>query len=395
MPVEQAGDAAWAAATAHEPLTSDGVTHAQETSITHTSGETRKTLHEEGDTGERALETIEPSRAPAGVEIRQNNLEDVQHDPAQESSASTSTHTEQSAANKRGPMEPTSLSQDAQGTPNGAMEQSQPPSLDYSLRTRKVSIAIFWTLILIDSIAIPLVLYFCLHYLNNLSPNAVFSISTACLGGISIVEYVLRFWRLWKHTSTCRVIGARRWYLDWFHWNFSAAWIFIMAELIIGTSFEDPPIRLLAMPLSSMLFWFSLEIMLEDGLRYFGKPAPLRISSIQKGEPIRPGIYSIIEDVCAVDGSGGTAFRTRLDNRFKASHCFRQMLHRLSEVWAISMLVCAILTTIFVFTIHNEAAYVVGWTLPSLWAGVMTLWTFWYVKRALRYEQRMWNERTP
>lgn len=258
-----------------------------------------------------------------------------------------------------------------------------------------MAITVFWTLILIDSIAIPLVVYFCLQYLTNLSPNAVFSISTACLGGISVAEYFLRFWRLWKKGSTCRVIGARRWYLDWFHWNFSAAWIFIMAELIIGTAFKQPPIRLLAMPLSSLIYWFSLEIITEDILRYFGKPAPLRISSIQKGEPIRPGIYSIIEDICAVDGSGGTAFRKALDERFKASHYFRQMLHRLSEVWAISMLICAVVTTILVFTIQPEAAYVVGWTVPFIWAGIMTLWTFWYVKRCLWHEQQKWNEPTP
>lgn len=109
----------------------------------------------------------------------------------------------------------------------------EPPPLNYTLRTRKMSIFIFWSLILIDSIAMPIALYFGLWYGTSLSPNAVFSIVTAALGGVSILEYVVRFWRLWKKGSTCRVIGARRSYLDWFHWNFSFAWVVIMIELIV------------------------------------------------------------------------------------------------------------------------------------------------------------------
>ena len=59
----------------------------------------------------------------------------------------------------------------------------------------------------------PLALYFGLWYGTDLSPNTVFSIVTAALGGISIFEYVLRFWHLWKKGSTCRVIGGRRSYV--------------------------------------------------------------------------------------------------------------------------------------------------------------------------------------
>lgn len=113
-----------------------------------------------------------------------------------------------------------------------------PPPLDYDLRSRKRSIAIFWTLILIDSIVMPLGLYFGLWYGTNLTPNTVFSIVTAALGGASIFEYVVRFWRLWKKGSTCRVIGGRRAYLDWFHWNFSLSWVIIMVELIM---YVNPP----------------------------------------------------------------------------------------------------------------------------------------------------------
>lgn len=272
------------------------------------------------------------------------------------------------------------------------VEPTGPPPLNYTLRTRKLSIAFFWSLILFDSIAVPIGLYFGLWYGTSLSPNAVFSISTGCLGGVSIIEYILRFYRLWKKGSTCRVLNARRWYLDWFHWNFSAAWIFIMVELIVGTIPERPPIRLLAMPVASLVYWFGFSLVLQDTLRWLGYNCPIRISSVQEGEPFRPGIYSIIEDIVAVDGSGGTQFRAELNARYEASHQFRQMLHRLTMFWGVGALFAATLTTILIFTLSPDPAYVVGWVLPFLWAGVWTLATFWYVKRCLRYEHEHYGQ---
>jgi len=124
---------------------------------------------------------------------------------------------------------------------------ARPPPLNYSLRKRKKSIAIFWTFIFVDCVLLPIALYFGLWYGTNLSHNAVFSISTGLLGTVSIVEYFIRFRRLWKKFSTCRVIGARRWYLDWFHWNLSVAWIAVMIELIV---YVAPPLFCSGHPLT-------------------------------------------------------------------------------------------------------------------------------------------------
>lgn len=111
----------------------------------------------------------------------------------------------------------------------------KPPPLNYSLRTRKNAIIWFWTLIFVDCILMPIGMYFGMWYgltRDQLSANAVFSISTALLGTVSIVEYFVRFIRLWRKNSNCRVIGAQRHYLDWFHWNLSVGWFFVMIELI-------------------------------------------------------------------------------------------------------------------------------------------------------------------
>ncbi|KAF2499537.1 hypothetical protein BU16DRAFT_274912 [Lophium mytilinum] len=272
------------------------------------------------------------------------------------------------------------------------LDFTRPPGLNYSLRPRKKAIAIFWTLIILDCVAMPIALYFGLWYGTSLSPNAVFSISTGALGTVSIVEYFLRFHRLWRKGSTCRVIGAQRFYLDWFHWNLSVAWFFVMIELIVGTVPEHPPIRLLAMPVPTMFFAIGTELLIIDIARFFGMRAPCRISSLPMGAPLRPGIYAYIEDVCAVDGSGGTEFRQRLNLRYQASHMFRQMLHRLTLFWALGAIIISAVCTAIIFTIDKDVAYVLGWCIPFVWAGIWAVITTKWVQVSLRDEYANWEE---
>lgn len=274
-------------------------------------------------------------------------------------------------------------------------QSTGPPDLDYSLRARKKSIAFFWILCLVDVIGVPIALYFGLWYGTSLSPNAVFSISTATLGGVSLWEYFLRSWRLWKKNSTCRCHGAPRLYLDWFHWIYSFAWFLIMFELILGTVQHNPPIRVLAMPVATMCWTFGISFLLQDIARARGIRVPLRISSMPAGAPLRPSLYSIIEDIVAVDGCGGTAYRDRLNARYEASSDFRAMIHRQSVFWTSGCLAASLLTTVLIWTIQRDAAYVIGWTVPFIWAGIWTWITIPWVQRDLRREKENWEKPGP
>jgi hypothetical protein len=87
---------------------------------------------------------------------------------------------------------------------------TEPPPLPYTLRTRKKSIAFFWTLFVIDTLVQPLVLYWTLWYLTDLSHNMVFTIVTAALGGISVFEYLYRLYHLFRKNSQARPLNAKR-----------------------------------------------------------------------------------------------------------------------------------------------------------------------------------------
>ncbi|KAJ9200862.1 hypothetical protein DTO166G4_5795 [Paecilomyces variotii] len=275
----------------------------------------------------------------------------------------------------------------------GAVHHSDvPPPLPYSLRDRKKSIAFFWTIFVIDTLAQPLILYYTLWYLTPLSHNLVFSISTACLGGVSVFEYFYRFYNLFRKGSKARPLNARRSWLDFFHINFTIVWLILAVELIVGTSATEPYIRLLAMPLPTVMYYFGAVHLSLDILRMRGYKAPFRISSTPRGSPMPTALYVLIEDIVAVDGGGGQKYRYALRTRYLSSPYFRHMLFEMNCFWAGGSLIFAGAITAIVFTTPRNVAYTLGWALPFAWAGVWTAITIPWVQSDLRREKAAWAE---
>ncbi|KAI5292842.1 hypothetical protein KEM52_006030 [Ascosphaera acerosa] len=271
---------------------------------------------------------------------------------------------------------------------------AEPPPLPYTLRTRKRSIALFWSIFFVDTNVQPLVLYYTLWYLTDMSDNLVFTITTITLGGVSVAEYFYRFWQLFKKGSQVRPLNARRSWLDFFQINFTLVWFLLAVELIVGTVREHPPIRLLAMPLPTVLFYFGFVFLSLDVLRAYGFRAPFRISSTPKGAVMPTALYPLIEDIVAVDGGGGQRYRHALRSRYLASPPFRQMLFEMNCFWAGGAVAAATLTTALVFTLPRDAAYACGWSVPFVWAAIWTAATVPRVQWHLRRERRAWARLT-
>ncbi|KAJ1330818.1 hypothetical protein MN608_04274 [Microdochium nivale] len=282
------------------------------------------------------------------------------------------------------------------------LDFGRPPTLNYTLADKKLRIFFFWCLVLVDCAIMPMGVYFLLWYEAGpgkkprpgpLSANTVLNIVSATIGGTSVIEWLLRSWKLWKKGSDCQVIGARnRWCFDWFHWWFGLCLLVVVAELVVGTSFKRPMRRLLALPLSSVQAIFGIVLLVLDMLHLCSVPAPMRISSVARGDAVPPGIYPLIEDICAVSGGGKATFREALARRYKASHVFRVLLRRLGAFWSYGALGCAGGTMYLVTEVVDiDIAYALGWTVPFVWACVWTLVTIPYVKYMLAKELRLWR----
>lgn len=114
------------------------------------------------------------------------------------------------------------------------------------------------------------------------------------------------------------------------------------------------------MPVPSLLF-VAAGIELLGTLGYmFNVRLPFRNSSLAKGQLSRPGVYTIIEDVVAVEGGGGRTFREELDKRYQASPEFKSMLMKLSFFWSVPALLIAGGTTAVIWTVPATVGFGVG-----------------------------------
>ena len=258
--------------------------------------------------------------------------------------------------------------------------------LPLNLRDHKTPIAIQWTSIILTSGILPIVGYFSMRYATDQPINICLSPWLALMGVVSIFSWLKRTWFLARKNSDCRPLGVDKgWKLDYFGWNFLFGFSVLTILISLGIALEN--IRIVALPLSILILYVSTELLIAQALLAMGVRAPFRLSSIAKGDPARPGTYVIVEDVVAVDGEQGQAWRRAWSSRYEASRAMQSHLRRMDLLWGITGL--GIVAVVFgcAFGIENEnVGYAIGWALPWTWAGIMTMITIQMSKAMLRRE---------
>lgn len=146
------------------------------------------------------------------------------------------------------------------------------------------------------------------------------------------------------------------------------------------------------MPVPTFVLFFGTELTLLAFLDAIGAKAPVRISSVPRGSPMRPGIYTIIEDVIAVDTGKGKAYREALNARYEISPRFRRMLRQLNWFWAIPAVIVGggAIAIVWIQDIEQTVSYGLGWGLPPAWAVIWVFLTILYARRCLRMEKVAW-----
>ncbi len=135
------------------------------------------------------------------------------------------------------------------------------------------------------------------------------------------------------------------------------------------------------------MFFLSTLTLLSLILNALKIPVPFRFGSLEAGNVVRPAVYYIVEDVVAVDGNGGIEYREAFTARYESSEVFRGMIWMLSLLWMVAFYVFAGVFAVLVFRLPREAVYAVGWAGPFPLAGLMAVWTIFYVKAVLREEE--------
>lgn len=263
------------------------------------------------------------------------------------------------------------------------------PSLNVDLRAHKLALAIPWIVLLFTACIIPIVGFYALHFGTDVEQNIQLAPWLALFGVGSLHSLFTRTWRLVKNTDGCRPLGQRSAAgLDFFGWNFIFGFVLLTIFISLGIGLEL--LRLVSLPLSVLILYVCLELLLAQAFMALGVRAPFRISSVGRGATVKPGIYVIAEDVVAVDAKRGRAFREAWQARYEASPVMRSHLRRLDLMWGVSGLIVVAIVFGVVSGLENElVGYGVGWALPWVWAGTMTMISFRMGSGVLRKEREM------
>jgi hypothetical protein len=230
------------------------------------------------------------------------------------------------------------------------------------------------------------------------------TLPTAVLGIFTAIAIFDRVWKLIRVSPEYRPLNSPRYALDIFQWGYFLALLIISALITSALARGDKDlddhdfqIRLISLPAAVLMYLVASLTLLSLALNRLELKLPFRFGSLNAGNVLRPAVYYIVEDIVAVDGGGGVEFRKAFVTRYDSSPTFRRMIWEVSVVWMLYFYVFAVLFTALVFTLPKAAVYAVGWAGPFPLAGLMAIWTIFYVKSELRKERKglLENERTP
>lgn len=264
------------------------------------------------------------------------------------------------------------------------------PRLNYNLWHHRTKLSIVTTLLILESSLLPIALFYGLRY-TNLRIGLIFAVITSFFGIVTGIEYGFRILKLVNKKDTYRPLGTTsRWSFDYTHHTLGIGY-FYMSGILIGASIpHSPPIRPLALPVCLFLIQAGTQLAVHGWMHAHKIPAPFRISSIPKGGRVLPLVYTLVEDIIAVDGNAGKDYRTSLMARYTVSPRFRKMIIQMNWFWAIGALVDGIGTLVVIWTVPEVVAYGVGWGSPFVFVVIWTWITVVWARRSLREEKKLW-----
>jgi hypothetical protein len=140
----------------------------------------------------------------------------------------------------------------------------------------------------IDASIVPIVLYYCMKYAGNVPSHIIFAIITTIWGGPAYLEFGIRTLRLLKKENFYRPLGLEsRWASNMTTWTGSLTIFVLTALFIIGSAPRHTGLRVVSMAAVSILWCLGGVLLFIHLLHMYKRPAPFRINSTAKGEPVR------------------------------------------------------------------------------------------------------------
>ncbi|KAG5981987.1 hypothetical protein E4U55_002450, partial [Claviceps digitariae] len=161
------------------------------------------------------------------------------------------------------------------------------PQLPFTWRhgNRRWRLCLFAFFVFVDASAVPIALYYGMHYAGNVESWIIFAVVTTIWGGPTYLEFGVRTFRLMRKERFYRPLGAQsRWCFDMLTWTSILTITTVTALFVVGSAPHDVWLRVLCMPAPAILYCLGGVMTIIMLYNVMGWKAPFRISSTAKGE---------------------------------------------------------------------------------------------------------------
>lgn len=175
---------------------------------------------------------------------------------------------------------------------------------------RRWRLFLFAFFVFIDASAVPIALYYGMHYAGDVEGWIIFAVVTTIWGGPTYLEFAVRTLRLIKRERFFRPLGTdSRWCFDMLTWTSVVTITAVTALFVVGSAPHVVWLRVLCMPAPAILYCLGGVLAVVTLHHQMGWPAPFRISSTAKGDKaslrVPPRLRERVADQARGTGASG------------------------------------------------------------------------------------------
>jgi hypothetical protein len=164
-----------------------------------------------------------------------------------------------------------------------------------------------------------------------------------------------------KRDPKFRPINGHRWAFDCSYYILSIALLIVIIELVAATATKDVKVRVIAMAPPSVLYTIGVYMLVQNGAHCLRIRTPVTLSSVKRGSLTPPPLFTVMEDVFAVDGCHlGLPARQAMLDMYRGSERFRRTLMWWSWIWCVASLAVAVGLSIVVGQVKSTTAFGIG-----------------------------------
>lgn len=153
---------------------------------------------------------------------------------------------------------------------------------------RRWRLYLFAFLFFVDASAVPIALYYGMHYAGGVEGWIIFAVVTTVWGGPTYLEFGIRTFRLMRKERFYRPLGTEsRWCFDMLTWTSVITITAVTALFVVGSAPHEVWLRVLCMPAPAILYCLGGVMAIMMLYTVMGWRAPFRISSTAKEEEVR------------------------------------------------------------------------------------------------------------